>query len=103
MSDLPSFPWDPLTPGGPCDPLSPGGPGGPTHMQVHASTHKYCDAFRICLQSKTISNLYISMDEHCWKTGTIMNKSNVNIKSRTLKIWPLEVTINVHLSQVKVL
>ena len=103
MSDLPGSPGGPWSPGSPFDPLAPGGPAGPTRTQVHANTHKYCDDFRICLQSKTISNLYISMDEHCWKMGTIMNKSNVNIKSTTLKIWPLEVTVNVHLSQVKVL
>ena len=41
MSDLPSAPGDPLSPGRPSDPLFPGGPGKPTVAHVHAYTQKY--------------------------------------------------------------
>ena len=82
MGDLPAFPGGPFIPGSPFDPLSPGGPGGPTHTHVHAYTHKYtfvyCDDFngRILLEGR--------------------NKYEYDGQGKMLKIWPLEVTINVN-------
>ena len=74
MSDLPSSPGVPFAPfapggpGGPCDPFFPSAPGGPTHTHIHAYTIKYCDVFRICLQTKDYQ-YFVSLDQHCWKTN----------------------------------
>ena len=51
----PLSPGSPFSPGGPSDPLYPGSPGRPTHTQVHAKARKYCDTFRIYLQTKSLS------------------------------------------------
>ena len=60
MSDLqvPFSPWSPFGPGGPgspTDPLDPRSPGGPRHTRVHANAGKYCDNFRIYLQTRSLS------------------------------------------------
>ena len=65
MSDLrsplsPCSPGSPEGPGAPSDPLLPRSPGGPTHTRVHANARKYCDIFRVYLQTKSLLAFCIS-------------------------------------------
>ena len=73
MIDLPVPPGSPLSPGAPSLPGGPSGPGSPslpstpTRIQVHAHTKKFCDDFRICLQTKR--QTVFCIDRPTWLEG----------------------------------